>query len=197
MDLSLEGREKAELLSRLNGEVNLYGQDLLLYGIDLDDLIKRFKRSQNFNLVDLGAVVFAGPAGLALTKGGSYAALLVKNHRDTSHVTEIISGWEFHNGTILLRDVAFATEESRVAAKGWLDFQKDSLDISFAVIDKKGCSIIRQDLSGSIKDPQKSRIKLISTLLAPVTNLLDLALDKDCEPFYNGRIEHPERKKLR
>ena len=195
MDLSLEGRDREEILSSLNGELNLYGEDLLLYGIDLDEVIKKFKRSQNFNLVDLGAVMFAGPAGLALTKGGNYAAILVTNYGDTSQVTEIVSDWKFENGTILLRDVAFATNESRVAAKGWLDFQQDSLDISFAVVDKKGCNLIGQDLYGSIKDPEKSKIKLISTLLAPVTNLLELTLGIDCEPFYEGRIKHPGKEK--
>ncbi len=100
----------------------------------------------------------------------------------------------FPDISLLLRDVAFATEESRVAAKGWLDFHKDSLDISFAVIDKKGCSLIGQDLYGSIKDPEKSKIKLISTLLAPVTNLLEVTLGLDCDPFYVGRIKHPESK---
>jgi hypothetical protein len=139
--------------------------------------------------------MFAGPAGLALTKGGNYASMLVTNYGDTSHVTEIGSEWEFKNGTILLRDVAFATNESRVAAKGWLDFQKDSLDISFAVVDKKGCNIIGQDLYGSIKDPEKSKIKLISTLLAPVTNLLEVTLGIDCEPFYEGRVKHPGKEK--
>jgi len=194
MDISLAGRDREELLTSLNGELNLYGKDLLLYGIDLDEVIKKFKRSQNFNLVDLGAVMFAGPAGLALTKGGNFAAVLVTNFGDTSHVTEIVSDWKFENGTILLRDVAFATEESRVAARGWLDFQKDSLDISVAVLDKKGCNIISQDLYGSTEDPEKSKIKLISTLLAPVTNLLEVALGINCEPFYEGRIKHPEGK---
>ena len=95
--------------------------------------------------------MFAGPAGLALTKGSNYAAMLVTNYGDTSHISEIISDWEFQNGSIHLRDVAFSTEASRVAAKGWLDFQKDSLDISFAVIDKKGCNV---DQSGSVRQYQ-------------------------------------------
>ena len=68
---------------------------------------------------------------------------------------------------------------------------KDSLDIFFAVIDNNGCKIIGQDLCGSIKKPEKSRIRLIRTLLAPVTNLLELTLGIDCEPFYDGRIKHP------
>jgi AsmA protein len=195
MDLSLGGGDRKELLSSLNGELNLYGRDLLLYGIELDEVIKKFKRSQNFNLVDLGAVMFAGPAGLALTKGSNYAAMLVTNYGATSHVTELVSDWKFENGTILLRDVAFATEESRVAAKGWLDFQKDSLDISFAVVDKKGCNVIGQDLYGNIKDPEKSKIKIISTLLAPVTNLLEVTLGIQCDPFYEGRIKHPTKEK--
>jgi AsmA protein len=193
LDITTKGREMEEILEGINGELVLYGEDLTLYGIDLDGMIKQFKRSQNFNLVDVGAVMFAGPAGLALTKGGAYASMLVIDHGESSPVSEIISDWEFQNGTIMLRDVAFATRESRVAAKGWLDFRKDSLDISFAVIDKKGCNVIGQDLYGSIKAPEKSKIRIIPTLLAPVTNLLELTLGIDCEPFYLGRISHPEK----
>ncbi len=192
MDISMEGETSDDILSSLNGELILYGEDLILYGIDLDGIIKKFKRSQNFNLVDLGAVMFAGPVGLALTKGGAYASILVDNYGESSPVREIVSDWEFKNGNVLLRDVAFSTNDSRVAAKGWLDFPKDSLDISFAVIDKKGCNIIGQNLYGTIKDPEKSNIKVIATLLAPVTNLLELALGIDCDPFYEGRIKHPE-----
>ena len=191
LDAVSEGREMAEILSNLNGELVIYGKDLTLYGIDLDGVIKKFKRSQNFNLVDLGAVMFAGPAGLALTKGGAYASLLVIDYGETSPVKEIISDWELRNGKILLRDVAFSTQETRVAAKGWLDIPNDSLDISFAVLDKKGCNVIGQDLYGSIRHPDRSRINIISTLLAPVTNLLELTMGIECKPFYEGRIKHP------
>ena len=192
LDIKTEGREREEILESINGEVLIYGEDLTLYGVDLDGIIKQFKRSQNFNLVDVGAVMFAGPAGLALTKGGAYASMLVIDYEETSPVSQIVSDWEIQNGTIVLRDVAFATRESRVAAKGWLDFQRDSLDISFAVIDQKGCNVIGQDLYGNLRAPEKSRLKIISTLLAPVTNLLDLTLGIDCEPFYEGRIKHPQ-----
>ena len=191
LDVATKGREMAEIISGINGEMLIYGRDLTLYGIDLDRVIKQFKRSQSFNLVDVGAVMFAGPAGLALTKGGAYATMLVRGHGKSSAVREIVSDWEIQDGTILLKDVAFATEETRVAAKGWLDLSKDSLDIFFAVIDNNGCKIIGQDLCGSIKKPEKSRIRLIRTLLAPVTNLLELTLGIDCEPFYDGRIKHP------
>jgi hypothetical protein len=42
-------------------------------------------------------------------------------------------------------------------------------------------------------DQDFSIFQFISTLLAPVTNLLDLALGIDCESFYQGRIKHPEK----
>jgi AsmA protein len=191
LDITAEGRDLPEIISGIKGELVLYGEDLTLHGIDLDEVIKQFRRSQNFNLVDVGAVMFAGPAGLALTKGGAYASMLVTDYGETSPISEIVSDWEFQDGTIRLRDVAFSTDETRIAAKGWLDFPRDSLDISFAVIDQRGCNIIGQDLYGSIKAPEKSKIKLFSTLLAPVTNLLEATLGIDCEPFYEGRVRHP------
>ena len=33
----------------------------MLYGIDIDELIPKYERSQNFNLVDVGAFFLVGP----------------------------------------------------------------------------------------------------------------------------------------
>ncbi len=165
-----------------------------MYGVELDKLIHNFERSQNFNLVDLGAVMFAGPAGLALTKGGAYAGILAANYGETSFITEMVSDWKIINGKINLRDLAFSTRENRVAAKGWVNITSDSLDITIALVDKKGCSIIEQSLYGSFDEPERSQIKFLATILAPVTNLVETILGADCKMFYEGRIPHPAKK---
>ncbi len=106
----------------------------------------------------------------------------------------MISELKIKNGKILLNDLAFRTEENRVAATGWIDLASDSLDITFAVVDKNGCSIIEQRLYGSMNEPEKSQIRFLTTIIAPVTNLIQAALGSDCVVFYEGAVSHPEKK---
>jgi hypothetical protein len=194
IDVVLETKEDRDLLAGLNGQVLLKGQDLTLYGIDLDKLIRKFERSQNFNLVDLGAVMFMGPAGLVVSKGSSYADIIVSDYSENSPVTYLRSDIQFQDGRVLLNDPAFSTEENRVAGQGWMELLEDSLDITVAVVDQNGCSIIDQRMYGSMKDPEKSKVRFLGTILAPVTNLVQSALGNDCEPFYEGSVPHPEKK---
>jgi AsmA protein len=197
MDLMIDANlvipENQKVLKGLNGEISLSGKDLTLYGIELDKLIRRFERSQNFNLVDLGAVMFMGPVGLAVSKGGSYANIIVADYSANSRIRELKSQLLIENGRILLKDLAFSTQENRVAAKGWIDLPVDSLDATIAVVDKNGCSIIEQRVYGTSKEPQKSRIRFLETIIAPVTNLLQAAVGKDCEVFYKGSVAHPDK----
>jgi AsmA protein len=188
IDLSVLDSGEGELVSGLNGEIQLRGRDLVLYGIELDKLIRRFERSQKFNLVDLGAVVLAGPAGLAISKGGTYANILVSDYSASSGIRELASDWKVIDGMILLEDVAFSTDENRVAAKGWIDLESDSLDIMFAVVDPNGCSIIEQYIHGLITEPEREQIRFLETIIAPVTNLFQSALGRECEVFYDGRV---------
>ena len=59
-------------------------------------------------------------------------------------------------------------------------------------INKNGCSIFSQDLFGSFKKPQTGEIKVVGTILAPVTNLWDDVWGNDCDVFYNGSVPHPK-----
>jgi hypothetical protein len=36
------------------------------------------------------------------------------------------------------------------------------------------------------------KVKVVGTVLAPVTNLVDDVTGKDCEVFYSGSVEHPK-----
>ncbi len=168
---------------------------MVIHGLDIDDLIKKYNRSQKFNLVDVGAVILAGPVGLAVTKGSGYANLALGNKGDSTHITNFVSEWDIQNGKVLLKDVAFATEKNRIAGLGWIDLVSDSLDVTIAILDKNGCSVLSQTIYGSLDDPQQSEIKIVSTVLGPVTNLIDGALGKDCEVVYDGKLEHPSGKK--
>ena len=194
MDVAMKGDEWEDMLSTMTGELKMSGKDLIFYGVDADKVIEEFQRTQNFNLVDAGAFLLAGPVGLAVTKGTDFAKILITKPGVSSHVTHLVSNWDVDNGTFNLKDVALSTNKNRVAAKGWLDFVKDSLKISFAVINDKGCSIFTQDVYGDLNKPTLGKVKVVSTILAPVTNLYNNIMDVNCVVFYTGSLP-PIKKK--
>jgi AsmA protein len=192
MDISMKGKEWKEMLATMDGGINLGGKNLIFYGVDADKLIEEFQRSQNFNLVDVGGMLLAGPVGLAITKGSDFAKILITNPGQSSQITQIVSNWNVKDGILTLKDVALSTKKNRVAAKGWLNVFKDSLGISFAVIDAKGCSIFTQDVYGDLNKPTLGKVKVVSTLLAPVTNLYDNIMSVNCQVFYTGSLPPPK-----
>ena len=198
MDLSFElilaGAGWEEVKNNLNGYINVYGKDLTMHGLDLDKLIDRFKRSQRFTFADLGAVLLMGPAGILVTKGSDYASILILNHGEMSEVGELSSQWDIKNGVVELSDVAFATNQNRMAANGIIDLGADTLALEIALVNKEGCLVFGQTLNGEIKDPDMGKVKVIKSLFAPVTNLAKSTSDSDCDVFYNGKVKQPESK---
>ena len=192
MDVSMNGKTRNEFFSTMNGEINISGKNLILYGVDADKIIEEFQRTQNFNLVDAGAVLLAGPVGLAVTKGSDFAKILVTNPGQSSAITKMVSNWDVRNGYFYLKDVAASTYKNRVAAKGWINIEKDSLNVSFAVIDDNGCSIFTQNVYGDLNKPTLERVKIVKTILAPVTNLYNGIMGVNCDVFYEGSLPPPK-----
>lgn len=195
LDVVLLDSSKTNMLSGTNGYVRMRGKDMTIYGIDLDNFISKYQRSQKFNLVDLGAVALAGPFGLAVTKGSEFAVLAIGEFGEKTKVQELNSEWVCKNGRFILEDVAFTTIENLVACQGWVDLSSDSLNVTVAVLDKNRCSIVSQSIYGHLNDPQYGEVNMVSTVLAPITNLIDGALGRDCEVFYDGKLLHPLKKK--
>ncbi len=196
-DLSLDfkGSDWLSIAATLNGEAQLKGSNLNLEGIDIDEIIKKFERTQHFTLVDIGAVIFAGPVGLAVTKGFDFTSLLVSNPEESSNILELYTDWNIQKGNLRMQDIAFTTPENRIAASGWINLGLDSLDITLALLNQKGCSILSQNIKGSIKDPKLDDVHVISKLLAPITNLVKSDKESDCIPFYTGIVKHPAQVK--
>lgn len=193
VDLVLEGSSRTEIEHNLNGRVLLKGKELTFYGLDLDKVIDRFKRSQKFTLADVGAVVLMGPAGLLVTKGSDFASIVVLNPGESSKVVELSSDWDVNNGVINLVDVAFTTLENRMAFKGWVDLVTDSLSVEVALLNELGCSLYSQEIFGPLDSIESSKVKVMKSLLAPVTNLV--TSEKKCDVFYDGKVNQPEKEK--
>lgn len=192
--MDFQGSSLDTILSTMNADIHVKAQDLRLMGLDIDKFITRFQRSQHFNLVDVGAVLLAGPVGLAVTKGSDFAMIFVNNPAEISAITELISDYSFKHGQLELSDVAFSTEKNRIVAKGWLNFISDSLDITIGVVNPNGCEILSQQVHGPLKEPELGKVHIIAKLFAPVSNLFKNISRSDCDPFYTGKLKHPEPK---
>lgn len=191
-NVSIKGDDWENMLSELEGDINLTGNDLTMYGLDVDLLLKRIARSQNFNLVDVSAVLLAGPVGLAITKGTDLASIVIISPGEKTDIPEIVSVWNMHDGNLDMTDVAFTTNNHRIAAKGFINLAEKNLNVTIAEVNKDGCIILSQDISGNLEDPQTGDIKVLESLLSPVTNLFNSIIGKDCEVFYDGMVKHPK-----
>jgi AsmA protein len=191
-NLSMQGKTVNEMKQTADGEASLRGENLTLDGIDLDRVLSRFESSQNFNLVDVGAFFFAGPFGLAVTKGYDFASLF-QGSEGRSEIRTLVSDWKVERGVAQARDVAMATNQNRIALHGRLDFVNERFDdVTMALIDAKGCVTVRQKITGSFQKPVVEKPNILMSLTGPARKLLkkgrDLFPGRECEVFYAGSV---------
>ena len=193
--LSMRGRTTSEMVRSAAGVMSLRGENLVLEGTDLDHALSRFESSQNFKLVDVGAVFFAGPMGLAVTRGYDFGSLF-RGSGGNAKISTLVSNWKVERGVAQARDVAMATAKNRIALQGGLDFVNGQFaDVTVAVIDAKGCARVRQAIHGSFANPVVEKPRVLKSLAAPVLKLYRRARGvfpaAPCEPFYSGSVAAP------
>ena len=166
--------------------------------MDLDKQLSKYQSSQNFNLFDMAAIVFAGPIGLAVTKGYEFSSLVQPSDGNTQ-IGTVVAKWKVEKGVAHARDVAMATRENRLALRGGLDFVEDEYaDMVLALIDSNGCAMVRQKIRGPFSKPVVEKPDVLASLTGPVRNLLNKARDllpgtgANCEVFYNGSLAAPK-----
>ena len=195
-NLYLQGDTADELKRSAKGYVSLSGDNLQLFGSDLDRQFERFESSQNFNLFDAGAYFFVGPLGLLATKGYNFANVL-KSSGGTSNIGRLFSSWKIDGGTALAGDVAMATKKYRVVLNGKIDFTRERFDdITLAIVNSKGCAIVKQKITGTFKKPVAEKPVFLVALAGPALNLFkkgrDLFSGGDREVFYKGSVPAPK-----
>lgn len=194
-DLTLRGNSAADLRRSLDGQVSLRGENLVFHGSDIDREIARIKSSQRFSLVDAGAFMFAGPFGLAITKGYDFANVL-QGSGGSSDIRLLVSDWKFQNGVAQARDVAMATDANRIAIRGRIDFVRGHFDdVTVALLDNTGCAIMQQKIEGSFQKPAVAQASMLQAIAGPAIGLLKkgkaLFIDEKCEVFYSGSVAPP------
>ena len=191
--ITFTGNNRKDIEQTLDGRLMIRGKDLTLKGLDLDKVIDRFKRSQRFTLADVGAVALMGPVGILVTKGSDYASLIVLSPGESCEVVEFLSDWEVEKGLVNLVDVAFTTNENRMAIKGQVNLLSDSLNIEIGLLNEKGCSIYSQSISGDVNNPDMGKVKVVRSVLAPVTDLVNKVGEVKCDVFYSGKVKQPNK----
>jgi len=200
MDFSLnivtKGKSLEEMKRRMNGDASLRGENLLLYGMDLDSLLSNIAESQSFSLVDVGAFFLAGPLGTALTKGYDFAGVYKETRGGQGIIKKLVSEWRIKNGIAEAEDVALSTKRNRIAMKGGLDFVNSRFDdVTVAALDEKGCAKFSQKIRGPFRKPQIEKVSTLKSLVGPAVKLFKKAqkfvgLGK-CKVFYKGSVKHP------
>jgi AsmA protein len=195
-NLVMQGRTMNELRQTATGQISLRGKNLVLNGRDLDQAFARYESSQTFNLVDAGAFFFAGPVGLAVTKGYNFASIL-QGSAGRSEIRILVSDWKVERGVAQSQDVAMATDKNRVALQGGLDFvNKRFDDVTVALIDARGCIRVQQTIHGAFKNPVVEKPSVLKSLTGPVVKLLKqvgrLFPGGECEVFYAGSVAPPK-----
>ena len=195
-NLSTQGSTVKAMRQGMKGQISLRGTNLTLSGSDLDREFERFESSQTFNLVDVGAFFFAGPLGLVVTKGYTFASL-AQAQGGSSEIRTLVSEWKVERGLAHAQDVAMATKENRIALQGRLDFVNDQFDdVTIALVDAKGCVKVQQKVRGTFQNPAVDKPNPVASLAGPALRLLkqgsDLLTGGQCDVFYAGSIAAPE-----
>jgi uncharacterized protein involved in outer membrane biogenesis len=189
--LSLRGKTTDAQLPTAAGVVSLRGDNLRLAIGDLDEKLLRYESSQSFNLIDVGAFFFAGPLGLAVTKGYNFARIF-QGAEGTTTIRKLVSEWQVEHGVAQARDVAMATRANRIALQGGLDFVSGQYEeLTVAVIDAKGCARVQQKVHGPFMNPVVEQPSVLGTLTGPTRTLLRRArslLGAKCAVFYEGSV---------
>ena len=194
--LTANGNNWKSLQATASGEASLRGENLSLLGRDLDKEFERYDSTQNFNLVDAGALFFAGPIGIAITKGYDFSKLF-RGQGGATSIHEMVSQWRIEHGVAEAQDVAIATRENYLALQGGLDFvNKRFVHLTVALIDMRGCTRIRQKIRGPFRKPVVEKPNVIQAVTAPVRKLLQEAKEvftgPHCELFYRGVLVTPD-----
>jgi AsmA protein len=196
-DLTAMGKSADEVKRSLNGNLSLNGENLMLYKIDIDALIMKYERTQNLNLLDVGAFLLAGPFGPVLTKSYNFISLYEESQGGKGIIRKLVSVWKVKNGIAEARDVALATKKQRIAMKGGLNLINERfVDVTVAALDKRGCTVYSEKVHGPFRKPQIEKLSIFKSIAGSVLNPLEDAWKfiqgEKCTVFYSGSVAQPE-----
>jgi hypothetical protein len=194
-NLSSKGSTLDQVLAGASGTVKMEGTDLDLVSTNLDELVTRIISAKQYNLVDAMAYFFIGPLAASATKGLEIANVvreLSKPGTKPSKIKRIHTSWRLSNGIASAEDVALQTQRYLLALKGRVNLVKKTFEgVEIGVINRRGCAVVTQKISGPVSSPSLGKTNYLLTLTRPMLDALTKSakglLDSNCEtPFYKG-----------
>jgi hypothetical protein len=195
LQLDAQGGSWKEARNSAAGTMSMAAGELWVVGYDLDHELDGYAATQRFNLIDAGAVLLAGPFGLVASRGYTFSGLL-EGSGGSTRIVQMVSKWTIEGGVAQARDVAFRTPQNRLAVAGGLDFTRYRFrDLQVAVVDRDGCAIVEQMITGPFHSPEIRRPNFLVTVAGPLLDLIRRGMkaitDRECDAFYRGSIAHP------
>lgn len=177
----------------------IYSNDLVWKGKDLDAILDAYIDSKQVGLLETAGFLSMGPLGLIAAKGVDLGQGGLSSIVDgETKIQELNIETTLKDGVLKLKDVAVATKNNRVAAKGKI-LLNDNLklqDFSVAALNKKDCPIFTQKVEGTAKKPDIGVLKtLAGDIWAPVGDMISKATSlfkSDCDKYYTGRVAQPK-----
>lgn len=195
LDISFSSFNWEKAKKSLGGTISISGDNLTMKGIDIDKSLKKFSKSQNFDVVALGSLFIAGPYGAVLAKGINRNEHLNQDPDGMTTISKLVSNWRIINGIANSQDVAISTKKYRLCLTGGLNFKNDSYsDVTISLLNKKGCAVISEKISGPFNQPETRSQGVSGMITSPIENLWkDLAKPSKtiCTPVYSGTVEYP------
>ncbi len=199
-------KNSEDMLKSLNGDFRLEGNQLVLEGYNIDLIVDNFKSTQSVTLLDVGAIVLAGPVGIAATKGLSAGGMAYGGSGGDTTINELLVKSTIKNGIAHADDVAFSTNKNLIAASGAIQlWNKEFKNFWIAVVDKHGCSEYKQRVGGTINNPNiittQSSFEIVKNVAKSVGSIFSDTADsvigaiggnkveKKCDKFYSGEVE--------
>ena len=194
--MTLKEKGRRMQMDSMDGTFSLRGDNLIIYGMDLDQVLSKYETSQEFNLVDIGAFFIAGPLSTLAIRGYRAGDLYSRTRGGEGAITHFNSNWKIRRGVAEAVDCALATQHNRVALKGRLNLVSERYEnIVVALLDDKGCAKFKQSISGPFRKPGISALSTAETLAGPFSHLYDkvkrFVQGGKCEVLYNGSVQQP------
>ena len=123
---------------------------------------RAIESSQNFNLVDVGALFFAGPLGLAVTKGFNFASIF-QSSGGSSQIRTLVSEWHIERGVAQAQGCGHGDERESGRSEGRVGFRQWAFQGSDGSADRRtgmrqgaaeNSRSIRQTGSGKAERPR-------------------------------------------
>ena len=137
-------------LSTLRGKSDLNISDMMLKGIEVDDLLKTLKESQDLNL-------FQGSfSDLPIIRSvKDIPSSIIEESKNETHFREMRFYTDINESGLHCKDCAIATEENLIALRGNIDLKTETFDQFYVgMLFPNNCAYFIQQIEGNLSEPQ-------------------------------------------